>query len=92
MRIDLGAKPPKNKCKNYKQLLEERKKEKQATKARLEFQQLGKNQMGKSTAKGKRFDRKRRKQKSDLLDDYGKVRVCNTVIYFKLYFNASVSF
>ncbi|KAF2894539.1 hypothetical protein ILUMI_11633 [Ignelater luminosus] len=74
LAIRLGAKPPKNKCKNYKQLLEERKKEKEATKARLEFQQLGKNQMGKSTAKGKGFDRKRRKQKSDLLDDYGKVK------------------
>jgi len=74
LAIGLGAKPPRNKNKNYKQLLEEKKKEKQTTKTQLDFQQLGKNQVGRSTAKGKSFDRKRKKQKSDLLDAYGQVK------------------
>ncbi|XP_023028174.2 uncharacterized protein [Leptinotarsa decemlineata] len=73
--IKLGAKPPKNKNKNYKLLQAERKTEKQKQAERKQFQQLGKNAIGKSNAKGKSFDRKRRKEKDDLLGTYGKVKV-----------------
>lgn len=66
-----GAKPPKNKYKNYKQLILENKKKKEKTEKELTFKQLGKNQLGKSTAKGKSFDRKRRKE--GILDIYGKI-------------------
>lgn len=66
----LGAKPPKNKYKNYKQLQKDKKKELQVQKERIEFQQLGKNQLGKSTSKGKFF--KKKKEKSGLLEKYGK--------------------
>lgn len=69
-----GAKPPKNKYKNYKLLQNERKKEKEKETSRQTFQQLGKNSVGKSIAKGKSFDRKRRKEKSDILSIYGKVK------------------
>ncbi|ENN78039.1 uncharacterized protein C1orf131 homolog [Dendroctonus ponderosae] len=69
--ISLGAKPPKNKYKNYKQLMAERKLEKQKQESEQKFQQLGKNVVGKSTAKGKSFDRKRRKE--GILDIYGKI-------------------
>lgn len=44
---------------------------KQKQQSEQKFQQLGKNVMGKSTAKGKSFDRKRRKE--GILDIYGKV-------------------
>ncbi|CAG9823094.1 unnamed protein product [Phaedon cochleariae] len=72
--IKLGAKPPKNKNQNYKLLLTEKKKKKEAELKLETFQQLGKNKFGKSNAKGKSFDRKRRKGKGDLLDIYGKVK------------------
>ncbi|KAG5885579.1 hypothetical protein JTB14_003777 [Gonioctena quinquepunctata] len=72
--IKLGAKPPKNKSKNYKLLQAERKIEKEKQATRLSFQQLGKNQLGKSNAKGKSFDRKRRKEKGDILSIYGRVQ------------------
>ncbi|RZC34906.1 C1orf131 -like, partial [Asbolus verrucosus] len=72
LAIKLGAKPPKNKYKNYKVLQQERAKQKEAEKLKASFQQLGKNSVGKSVAKGKGFDRKRRKKKDGLLDVYGK--------------------
>jgi hypothetical protein len=75
LAIKLGAKPPKNKYKNYKILKEERAKHKETEKLKVQFQQLGKNSVGKSIAKGKGFDRKRRKNKGGLLYIYGKVKV-----------------
>lgn len=69
----LGAKPPKNKYKNYKELVEEKKKQKLREENRKNSFQLGKNGVGKSTAKGKTFDKKRKKDKGDLLNIYGKV-------------------
>ncbi|KAJ8932299.1 hypothetical protein NQ314_014792 [Rhamnusium bicolor] len=74
LAIKLGAKPPKNKYKNYKLLQAEKKKAKEEDSSRLHFQQLGKNKIGKSNAKGKSFDRKRRKEKGGILDIYGKVK------------------
>ncbi|KAF7285375.1 hypothetical protein GWI33_010774 [Rhynchophorus ferrugineus] len=71
LAIKLGAKPPRNKRKNYKQLLIEKKREKKKLEAQQKFQQLGKNAIGKSLAKGKSYDRKRRKD--GILDVYGKV-------------------
>lgn len=67
----VGAKPPKNKAKNYKQLLNEKKIAKAKQEKEQKFQQLGKNSVGKATAKGKSFDRKRRKE--GILDIYGKI-------------------
>ncbi|XP_044259540.1 uncharacterized protein C1orf131 [Tribolium madens] len=78
LAIKLGAKPKKNKYKNYKLLKEERAKLKQEESLKSQFQQLGKNALGKSTAKGKGFDRKRKKAKSGLLEVYGKVNLKNT--------------
>lgn len=60
----------------------ERKKEKEKETSRQNFQQLGKNSVGKSIAKGKSFDRKRRKGKSDILSIYGKVK--NSLLKKKL--------
>lgn len=74
LAIRLGAKPPKNKYKNYKELKEEKRKQIERRKEEVEFQQLGKNVFGKSNAKGKGFDRKRKNGKGALLDKYGKVR------------------
>ncbi|XP_018565285.1 uncharacterized protein C1orf131 homolog isoform X2 [Anoplophora glabripennis] len=74
LAIKLGAKPPKNKYKNYKLLQVEKKKEKEKETSRQNFLQLGKNNAGKSTAKGKSFDRKRKKGKGDILSIYGKVK------------------
>ncbi|XP_030752591.1 uncharacterized protein C1orf131 homolog [Sitophilus oryzae] len=71
LAIKLGAKPPKNKYKNYKELIKERKEHKEKIKKQESFQQLGKNAIGKSTAKGKSFDKKRKKE--GILDVYGKV-------------------
>ncbi|XP_022905809.1 uncharacterized protein C1orf131 homolog [Onthophagus taurus] len=75
LAIKLGAKPPKNKYRNYKELIEEKKREKLEEEKTIKLQQSGKNKMGKSIAKGKSFDRKRRKGKETkgLLDVYGKV-------------------
>lgn len=70
LAIKLGAKPPKNKYKNYKQLQTEKKQQQIDEKRRQEFQQLGKNQLGKSNAKGKFF--KKKKEKAGLLEKYGK--------------------
>ncbi|KAJ3665860.1 hypothetical protein Zmor_001326 [Zophobas morio] len=77
LAIKLGAKPPKNKYKNYRLLKEDRAKQKDEEKQKSQFQQLGKNLLGKSTAKKKGFDRKRKKTKGGLLDVYGKVKVVN---------------
>lgn len=59
-------------------LLKEKQKEKRKIKINIEFQQLGKNNIGKSTAKGKGFDRKRKK-KEGLLDIYGKVKISKQI-------------
>ncbi|XP_050303867.1 uncharacterized protein C1orf131 [Anthonomus grandis grandis] len=69
--IKLGAKPPKKKNKNYKELLKEKKMEKEKKESTQQFQQLGKNSMGKSVAKGKSYDRKRRRE--GILDIYGRI-------------------
>lgn len=70
----VGAKPLKKKYKNYKVLQEERLKQKRDDEEILQFQQLGKDKVGKSNAKGKSYDRKRRKDgKGGILGIYGKV-------------------
>ncbi|XP_072382637.1 uncharacterized protein [Diabrotica undecimpunctata] len=74
--IQLGAKPPKKKNKNYKELCLERKKAKEKEAKTMQFSQLGKNQHGRSTAKGKSFDRKRKKE-NNILSVYGKVQKTN---------------
>ncbi|XP_050502676.1 uncharacterized protein LOC126881971 [Diabrotica virgifera virgifera] len=71
--IQLGAKPPKRKNKNYKELCMERKKAKEKEAKTIQLSQLGKNQHGRSTAKGKSFDRKRKKE-NNILSIYGKVQ------------------
>ncbi|KAK5650913.1 hypothetical protein RI129_001942 [Pyrocoelia pectoralis] len=74
LAIKLGAKPPKNKYKNYKALLEERKKEKEMKDDNLKFQQLGKDQQGKSLVKTKKAHRKNI-IKGSLLESYGTTKV-----------------
>ncbi|KAL1516159.1 hypothetical protein ABEB36_000078 [Hypothenemus hampei] len=69
--IKLGAKPPKRKGMNYKDFQIENKKKKNIISDRQKNQQIGKNSIGKSIAKGKSFDRKRRKE--GILDIYGKL-------------------
>lgn len=58
--------------------MKEKQREKNRMKTKIEFQQLGKNSLGKSTAKGKGFDRKRKK-KEGLLDIYGKVKISKQI-------------
>lgn len=78
LAIKLGAKPPKNKYINYKNLLNEQKQKKSKEEMVNQLQQIGKNSMGKSIAKGKSFDRKRKKAAvSGLLDVYGKATLKN---------------
>ncbi|KAK9874684.1 hypothetical protein WA026_005504 [Henosepilachna vigintioctopunctata] len=79
--IKLGAKPPRKKYINYKELQKERKEKKAAEQSNAQLQQIGKNILGKSTAKDK-FDKKRRKDQKfknkGLLDVYdGKVKPNN---------------
>ncbi|VEN35970.1 unnamed protein product [Callosobruchus maculatus] len=73
LAIKLGAKPPKNKYTNYKTLVKEKQKQKQREMKAAAFQQLGKNSHGRCNAKGKSYDRKRKKEKGGILDIYGKV-------------------
>lgn len=47
----IGAKPPKNKYKNYKKLKEELAERKKTEQSKIKFQQLGKNALGKASAK-----------------------------------------
>ncbi|KAL3276953.1 hypothetical protein HHI36_012318 [Cryptolaemus montrouzieri] len=72
------AKPPRKKCVNYKKLLKERKESNINEKSNVELQQIGKNTIGKSTAKTK-FDKKRKKdlklKDKGLLDVYGRLKV-----------------
>ncbi|KAM7347567.1 uncharacterized protein ACRADG_007128 [Cochliomyia hominivorax] len=49
--IKLGAKPPKKPYKNYKDLLDERKRLKEIREERRKFHQLGKNQTGAASVK-----------------------------------------
>lgn len=46
---------------------------------RLRLQQLGKTKLGMSNAKGKTFDKKRKKDKN-ILQKYGKAKVSNLFI------------
>ncbi|KAB0799208.1 hypothetical protein PPYR_07088 [Photinus pyralis] len=75
LAIKLGAKPPKNKYKNYKELLEERKKEKEVNDSNLRFQQLGKDEQGKSLVKIKKSKRRKNVLKGSLLEAYGTTKV-----------------
>lgn len=68
-----GAKPPKSKYNNYKELLSERKEAKQKEKNDKAFRQLGKNSVGQSNSKGKGYDQKQR-NKGGLLDAYGTIK------------------
>lgn len=49
--VNLGAKPPKKECKNYKELLDEKRRLKQIREERKRFHQLGKNQTGSASVK-----------------------------------------
>lgn len=53
--------------------MQEKKLQNEQLKTDEDLLQLGKNKMGKSTAKGKTFDKKRKK-KEGLLDIYGTVK------------------
>lgn len=66
----VGAKPPKNKYKNYKKLKEELAQRKETEHSRLKFQQMGKNALGKASTRTK----VKKKFKKGLLDVYGKVK------------------
>nr|CAI5853906.1 unnamed protein product [Callosobruchus analis] len=77
LAIKLGAKPPKNKYTNYKTLVKEKQKQKLKEMKAAAFQQLGKNSHGRCNAKGKSYDRKRKKEKGGILDIYGKVTKVN---------------
>ncbi|CAH1970875.1 unnamed protein product [Acanthoscelides obtectus] len=77
LAIKLGAKPLKKKYTNYKTLLQEKQKEKAREKKEAAFQQLGKNSHGRCNAKGKSYDRKRKKEKEGILGIYGKVKKVN---------------
>ncbi|XP_026462004.1 uncharacterized protein C1orf131 homolog [Ctenocephalides felis] len=74
LAIKLGAKPPKNKYKNYKELISEKKKNQAVLEKEKNLQQLGKNVFGLSNAKGKSFERKRKKERGGLLEVYGTVK------------------
>lgn len=71
--IVLGAKPPKNKYKNYKELLLEKKEEKKKLADDMDFQELGKNKVGKSVTKTNAL-KKKRKPEGGLIDVYGVVK------------------
>ncbi|KAF5286403.1 hypothetical protein FQA39_LY16323 [Lamprigera yunnana] len=75
LAIKLGAKAPKSKYKNYKLLLDEKKKQKLTYKQNLEFRQMGKNDVGESLSKTKKFSHRRKILKGNLLDAYGTVKV-----------------
>ncbi|XP_013099967.2 uncharacterized protein LOC106082162 [Stomoxys calcitrans] len=49
--VQLGAKPPKKEHKNYKELLDEKRRLKDIREARKKFHQLGKNQTGAASVK-----------------------------------------
>lgn len=72
--ISAGAKPPKNKYKNYKVLLKERKKEKNREQKRKQIQQLSKTRLIRTATNKKNIDKNRKKEKG-LLEIYGKVKV-----------------
>uniref|UniRef100_A0A6M2DD17 Uncharacterized protein n=1 Tax=Xenopsylla cheopis TaxID=163159 RepID=A0A6M2DD17_XENCH len=74
LAIKLGAKPAKNKYKNYKELIADKKKQQAALDKEKKLQQLGKTVFGLSNAKGKSFERKRKKERGGLLDVYGVVK------------------
>ena len=87
--LNIGAKPPKNKFINYKKLKEEKKLEILREQKRLRLQQLGKTKLGMSNAKGKTFDKKRKRDKN-ILTKYGKAKVSNLfveAVYFDQFTN-----
>nr|CAD7203590.1 unnamed protein product [Timema douglasi] len=75
LAIKLGARPPKNKYHNYKELKKMKEDKEKESIDRLKLIKAGKDSKGKSNDKGlKRLThRKRRAQKSGILDPYGKV-------------------
>lgn len=54
----------------------------------LKFQQIGKDKLGKSNAKGKSYDRKRRKAKDDLLQLYGSVNKVGSLLLLSINYNS----
>lgn len=75
LAVKLGARPPKNKYKNYKLLKAEKKNEAESHKEKLMIQQIGKNKVGKSTAVKKTRNQKHKRKKISILDTYGKVSI-----------------
>ncbi|XP_063242906.1 uncharacterized protein C1orf131 homolog [Bacillus rossius redtenbacheri] len=75
LAIKLGAKPPKNKNYNYKELKKMKEESKEKVGNQVKLQMLGKNNLGKSNKKGlRRMPNKMRKtEKSGILESYGKV-------------------
>ncbi|XP_077287042.1 uncharacterized protein LOC143911851 [Arctopsyche grandis] len=71
LAISLGAKPHRKEYKNYKLILEQKKKQKILEDSQKKLQQAGKDGLGKSIAKKKFVDNKH-KSKGDLLMAYGK--------------------
>lgn len=69
-------------------LLLERKQQNKANETIQNLQQLGKNKLGKSIAKGKSYDRKRKNDKGGFLNVYGKVNKVRFSLIF-LYFLCS---
>ncbi|XP_045468650.1 uncharacterized protein C1orf131 [Harmonia axyridis] len=76
LAIKLGAKPPRKKFRNYKTVLEERKKEKLNEESKAYLQQIGKNSIGESMTKTNLAmkHKKFKKKPKDILDIYGKVK------------------
>ncbi|XP_044757244.1 uncharacterized protein C1orf131 [Coccinella septempunctata] len=76
LAIKLGAKPPRRKFRNYKSLIEERKKEKAEEETKEYLRKIGKNSIGESIAKTNlaKKNKKKFKKSVDILDIYGKVK------------------
>nr|CAD7412226.1 unnamed protein product [Timema cristinae] len=74
LAIKLGARPPKNKYYNYKELKKMKEDKEKESVDRLKLIKAGKDSKGKSNDKGlKRLtQRRRRAEKSGILDPYGK--------------------
>lgn len=74
-----GAKPPRRRFKNYKTLMEEKKKEKENEETEAHLQKIGKNPIGESIAKTNKIKKqnlrnKKFKKSVGFLEIYGKVK------------------
>ncbi|KAJ8875086.1 hypothetical protein PR048_022977 [Dryococelus australis] len=82
LAIKLGAKPPKKKYYNYKELRKMKEEAKEKEDMRVKLQMIGKNNLGKSNKKGlRRMPGKLRKAEKDgILESYGKVDCMSLVL------------